>query len=96
MSIDDESHELKCLEICPSIKHHHFTDIIYIYYIMSMSEIAVYLPSYHCKKKTILISALKQKKCSQTNPIYKRWCNKTKHIINVMKPRNKNQRLSVS
>ena len=34
---------------------------IYIYYIMSMSEIAVYLPSYHCKKKTILISALKQK-----------------------------------
>ena len=62
MSIDDESHELKCLEICPSIKHHHFTDIIYIlYYIMSMSEIAVYLPSYHCKKKTILISALKQK-----------------------------------
>lgn len=48
------------------------------------------------KKKTILISALKQKKCSQTNPIYKRWCNKTKHIINVMKPRNKNQRLSVS
>ena len=38
---------------------------------MSMSEIAVYLPSYHCKKtKTILISALKQKNTASKQTLY--------------------------